>query len=479
MTSGWRYRIASVGGTIGLVVTAVVAANHPAVQSLLRSVPVIGGLPLDPAGGMELAFEAATTVLVALAVLTPLFKPRPRRILDTASLAAERTLLATVTLAAVGYFDYTYRLPRATLLFTTAFLLATLPVLFVTIRRRPREKGGRTILVGDDPVAMADILDVIEGTVVGYVSPPGTTRELDVATDPGAQTALGLTDGGGRIAELPSLGGLSRLGEVLVEHDVDTVALAFSEPDRAEFFGALDTCFDHGVAAKVHRKHADSVLTSGFGQGELVDVELEPWDPQDHLLKRAFDIVFAGVGLLVLSPVMLGIAAAIKLEDGGSVLYEQERTAAFGDTFDVYKFRSMHETDADDTEPVSDDGNDRITRVGRFIRRTHLDETPQLWSILVGDMSVVGPRAAWTGEETHLEAETEDWRKRWFVKPGLTGLAQINGATSLDPEAKLRYDVEYIRRQSFWFDLKIVVRQVWMVLIDLVRTVAGRPLEDE
>jgi len=150
----------------------------------------------------------------------------------------------------------------------------------------------------------------------------------------------------------------------------------------------------------------------------------------------------------------------------------------FGETFDVYKFRSMRETEMDDTAPVADEGNDRITRVGRFIRRTHLDELPQLWSILIGDMSVVGPRAAWTGEETHLEAEAEDWRKRWFVKPGLTGLAQINGATSLDPEAKLRYDVEYIRRQSFWFDLKIVMRQVWMVVVDVVRTVTGRPLED-
>jgi lipopolysaccharide/colanic/teichoic acid biosynthesis glycosyltransferase len=480
MTAGWRYRVAGVGGVLGLVVAAVALANHPLVQSLLRLVPVVGRLPLDPATGMELGLEAATTAVVTLAALGPLLKPRPRRILDTASLAAERTLLATVALAAIGYFDYTYRLPRATLLFTAAFLLLTLPPLFVAIRRRPREEGGRTILVGDDPAAMDDILGAVgeEETVLGYISPPGTTRELSVATDPTAETALGLTDGGSRLADLPSLGGLSRLDEVLVEHDADTVVLAFAEPDRAEFFGALDTCDEHGVAAKVHRRHADSVLTSGFGQEELVDVDLEPWDPQDHLLKRAFDIAFAGVGLLALSPVILVIAVAIRLEDGGSVFYRQERTASFGDTFDVYKFRSMRETDADHAEPVADEVNDRITRVGRFIRRTHLDELPQLWSILVGDMSVVGPRAAWRDEETHLEAETEDWRKRWFVKPGLTGLAQINDATSLDPDVKLRFDVEYIRRQSFRFDLKIVLRQIWIVLVDVVRAVRGHPEED-
>ena len=91
-------------------------------------------------------------------------------------------------------------------------------------------------------------------------------------------------------------------------------------------------------------------------------------------------------------------------------------------------------------------------------------------------MSAVGPRAVWTEEERLIETAVGDWRKRWFVKPGLTGLAQINGAKSTDPERKLRYDLEYIRRQSFRLDLKIVVRQVWLVLVDvaeLVRVAGG------
>ena len=124
--------------------------------------------------------------------------------------------------------------------------------------------------------------------------------------------------------------------------------------------------------------------------------------------------------------------------------------------------------------PVDDDANDRITRVGRVLRKTHMDEIPQLWSILVGDMSVVGPRAAWTEEELVLEQETEAWRKRWFVKPGLTGLAQINDAKSTDPDAKLRYDIQYIREQSFWGDVMIVIRQLWKVGIDVGRMVRER-----
>lgn len=145
------------------------------------------------------------------------------------------------------------------------------------------------------------------------------------------------------------------------------------------------------------------------------------------------------------------------------MLYSQERTGTFGKAFEVQKFRTMV-PNSEDATPIDDNENDRITRVGRFLRRTHFDEIPQLWSILVGKMSVVGPRAVWTDEEAHIEAGQSEWRKRWFIKPGLTGLAQVNNVTSTEPDEKLRYDVLYIREQSFWFDLKIVVRQVWMVL---------------
>jgi len=468
MTGGWRYRIASVVGTFTLAVAAVVVAYHPIVQAGVESLPVLGSLPLETASGRELVTEAVVAASVVTVSLWPLLKPRPRRILDTASIAVQRTVLATVTLAAIGYFDYTYQLPRATLIVSMALLVCLLPGWFVAIRRQPREDGGRVLMVGDDRTTMEDIVASVDATLVGYISPPDTARRLALES---SASPTGLPDGGAELDTLPQLGGLSQLREVLVTHDIDTVILAFEEPDRAEFFGALDTCYDHGVQAKVHRRHADSVLTAGHGGGEIVDVDLEPWDLQDRVLKRLFDVVFAGAGLLVLSPVMLVIAVAIKLEDGGSIFYTQERTAALGDTFDVYKFRSMRPTTSDDSRPTSDNSNDRITRVGGFIRRTHLDELPQLFAIFRGEMSVVGPRAVWTDEESHIESDTTDWRKRWFVKPGLTGLAQVNGASSLDPDVKLRYDVEYIRRQSFWFDLKLVVRQLWDVATDIARTV--------
>jgi lipopolysaccharide/colanic/teichoic acid biosynthesis glycosyltransferase len=137
------------------------------------------------------------------------------------------------------------------------------------------------------------------------------------------------------------------------------------------------------------------------------------------------------------------------------MLYSQERTAAFGDTFTVAKFRSMvpnaeEKSGAKLSEEDDGEVDPRVTRVGRVLRQTHLDEFPQLWSILLGDMSVVGPRPERPGLDQDMEMTAAEWRNRWFVKPGLTGLAQIHGATGFDPEEKLRYDVEYIRKQGFW-----------------------------
>jgi lipopolysaccharide/colanic/teichoic acid biosynthesis glycosyltransferase len=217
------------------------------------------------------------------------------------------------------------------------------------------------------------------------------------------------------------------------------------------------------------------VLTTGFGSEELVDVDLEPWGPLDRVVKRGFDLAFAGVGLLLSIPFVVCIAVAIKLDDGGPVFYEQERTAAFGDTLGVYKFRTMIKGAESASAVISaaDAGrpDPRVTRVGGLLRATHLDEIPQLALVLAGTMSVVGPRPERPELDTDMEQDVGEWRRRWFVKPGLTGLSQINDITGHSPREKLRYDIEYIRRQSLWFDAKIVVRQLWIVWVDLLETI--------
>ncbi|WP_144924322.1 sugar transferase [Halorubrum salsamenti] len=467
MLSGWQYRLRSVGGVAAITALTVAVANSSAVHTLLTRLPVVGRLAADAPVGAELVFEMATTVVIVTAAFLPLYKPRPRRILDTVALTQKRVMVAMLTLAAIGYFDYTYRLPRTTLIAITPLLLVMLPAWFVGIRHRPNGDAERALIVGDDPAAIEGLAADIDMPLIGYLCPTS-----GFMTGPSSRPVAAVADGGVQLNGLERLGGLSRIEDVLVEYDIDTAVLAFEHTDRAEFFGALDACYEHGVDVLVHRDHADRVLTADSDAGTLVTVDVEPWDIQDHMLKRSFDVVFSVVGLAVLSPVICAIIVAIKIDDGGSILYSQERTAVFGETFDVFKFRSMV-PESESVEPVADAANDRITRVGRVLRQTHLDEIPQLWSILVGDMSVVGPRAVWTEEESLLEAQEQSWRKRWFVKPGLTGLAQVNGAKSTDPEEKLRYDLQYVKQQSFTYDLKLVVRQIWKVGIDVIETVRG------
>lgn len=465
MDGQWRYRATSVVGTLLLTLGAVAVANTPTVQRAFSRVPYFGRpAPAVLANG-DLTVAVATTLVAIVAAMWPLFKPQPRRILDVALFTQKRVLLAMFGLASLGYYNYTYRLPRPTLMLVTGLLLLALPLMMVAIRRRPRPSK-RAVIVGDDRAAMADILAATDDNVIGYVSPPG-----DVSGSPFADGGF-VRERDDPLADLESLGGLSRLDEVLVTNDVDTALLAFSDANHTELFGTLDTCYEHGVVARLHRNHADAVLTDGVPEGDLVDVDLAPWDPQDYVVKRLFDVAFAATGLLVFSPVMACIAVAVKLDSDGPVLYSQERTAEFGDRFRIYKFRSMiPEAEAESGPRLSDedagDRDPRVTDVGAVLRRTHLDEIPQLWSILVGDMSVVGPRPERPELDSRMETTAETWRRRWFVRPGLTGLAQINDATGHDPEQKLRYDVEYIRQQSLLFDLKIVIRQIWLVLQEL------------
>ena len=467
MNGGWRYRLLSVAGTAALAAVAVGVANHAVVQRLFQLLPVVGHLPFDSAVGREFVIEASIATIVVCAALFPLYKPRPQRILDTIVVVQRRTLIAIVTLSAIGYFDYTYRLPRSTVMLIAPLLLAALPAWFVAIRRRPTDDGSRALIVGDDPDTMREIIET-DLPIIGYVSPAIMTES------PETGPPLVMDGGAHRSVPFERLGGLSRLDEVLVDHDIDTVVLAFEWADRDEFFGAIDACREHGVTTKVHREHADAVLTADEPTEPLVDVEIEPWDIQDHIIKRGFDVLFAGTALLLLAPIILLIAAAIVIEGNGPVLFSQKRTYLFGETFTVHKFRTLKPDPTGEGNVGTTFDGDRQTLLGEFLRTTHLDEIPQLWAILVGDMSVVGPRPAQTEIEGDFEAEADQWRQRWFVKPGLTGLAQINGASSQNPRAKIHYDLQYIRNQSFWYDLKIVARQVWQVVVDVLSLATDR-----
>lgn len=186
------------------------------------------------------------------------------------------------------------------------------------------------------------------------------------------------------------------------------------------------------------------------------------------MLKRGFDILLSGLGLIVSLPLWAIFALAVKLNDDGPVFYRQERVGKDGRIFTSLKFRSMV-PDSDKkwgVVPATED-DPRITKVGRFLRATAMDELPQLWSIFRGDMSFVGPRPEWLELVKKFRQEIPSFDLRHKVRPGLTGLAQVCGHSEISRRQKLRYDLLYVRRQSFWLDLRLI-------LLSFIVTFTGR-----
>ncbi len=193
-------------------------------------------------------------------------------------------------------------------------------------------------------------------------------------------------------------------------------------------------------------------------------------DARSPRLKRLFDVCLAAAGLVASAPLWLVVAAAVKLEDGGPVFYARERVGRGGRQFLSLKFRSMApDSDARFGPLQAAPGDARVTRVGSVLRATALDELPQLWNILTGDMSFVGPRAllpaeielGGTGEPAPLET-IPGYELRHRVRPGLTGVAQVYAPRSIPRRQKFRFDLLYIRRQSVWLDLKLIALSLWI-----------------
>ena len=186
--------------------------------------------------------------------------------------------------------------------------------------------------------------------------------------------------------------------------------------------------------------------------------------PVYSFFKRAFDIIFSLVALLLLAVPMLLIAALVKCTSKGKVFYRQERLGLNGCKIDVIKFRTMRmDAEVNGIQWSSGEKDPRVTNFGRVLRATHLDELPQLWCILKGEMSLVGPRPEREVYYNEFEKYIHGFHERLKVKPGLTGLAQVEGGYHLAPHKKVLYDVEYIKNRSMWLDIKIILKTVVLV----------------
>ena len=226
----------------------------------------------------------------------------------------------------------------------------------------------------------------------------------------------------------------------------------------------LKYCYMHEIETYITPKISDVIIAGGEDIQQfdtpLTMINTKGLAPEQELVKRFFDVVLCAIAAVVLSPLMLIVAVAIKLEDHGAVFYKQARVTKDGKVFDILKFRSMVE-DAEQ-RPATDD-DDRITKVGHVIRATRIDELPQIFNIIKGDMSIVGPRPERIEHVEKYTAAIPEFEFRSKVKGGLTGFAQIYGKYNTSAYDKIKLDLMYIENYSFLLDLKLILMTIRIV----------------
>ncbi|HEY9854439.1 MAG TPA: sugar transferase [Stenomitos sp.] len=316
----------------------------------------------------------------------------------------------------------------------------------------------RTLLIGKRQEAMAvfNRIQTQSTDLVGLVSPT-------------LQVANAQANG--------YLGSLGYLEEVLRTHRVQEVILT-EELDRKELMAVFNSCVNQGANLKILLPSFTGISNPVAVRTQKGQFLLEIVQPRmgisQFALKRAFDIMATALGLIIISPLLVLIALAIKLDSPGPVFFKQQRITVKGRPFWMYKFRSMqvdaeaqldkiiHLNERKDNLMFKVKHDPRITRVGRFLRRTSLDELPQLFNVLLGEMSLVGPRPPLPRE---VDNYAPHHRQRLEVLPGITGLWQVSGRSDItDFEEVVRLDLTYIQDWSIWLDFKILFRTIPAVL---------------
>ena len=279
------------------------------------------------------------------------------------------------------------------------------------------------------------------------------------------------------VDDVPVLGTVDDISNCLKEHVVDEVIIAITRSFLSDAEPIAHACEEEGIKlrfmADIFRLHVARVSLTQVGNIPLLTLEPVAQDRDKLFLKRLFDLVVTILCAPVFLPVIVLVAIAIKLDSPGPVFFVQERVGLRKHLFPMYKFRSMFENAEEMLKeiehlneaegPIFKIANDpRVTRVGRFIRKTSLDELPQLFNVLRGEMSLVGPRPMSIRDVELFDRGIQ--RKRFSVKPGITCLWQISGRSNLPFDKWLELDLEYIENWSFWLDIKILIKTIPAVL---------------
>jgi lipopolysaccharide/colanic/teichoic acid biosynthesis glycosyltransferase len=304
-----------------------------------------------------------------------------------------------------------------------------------------------------------------------------TQQEVQSGTQVQRLQAQHLTESGAEsttttLAVPPCLGVVSQVRELLALTKPQEVIMSMKAPDHEETLRIGTECDERGIRMKIvpdlYEIFSGQARASRMYGMPFIEVSQQLMRPWEEVLKRLMDIVFSVVVLVVGMPLWLLVALAVKIESEGPALYSQVRVGRHGKLFRIYKFRSMR-IDAEKEGPKWATKNDsRVTRVGKFIRKTHLDEIPQCWNILRGDMSLVGPRPEVPFFVEKYSSMIPYLSRRLKVRPGLTGWYQVNFVEHQETleyvQERLRYDFFYIENMSFKLDVEIILRTVVRVL---------------
>lgn len=394
--------------------------------------------------------------------------PRGRPLLDQVYRIINATAKSTVVIMAVTFVIQPLQYSRLLLIeagIIAAILLALSRTVFNIILGWLRARGmgvSRTIIVGAGEVGRTVMRTIVARPELGY-------------------QIVGFVDdnpkkGETNIGRIRALGPLDNLARLIEEKAVDEVIVTLPWMYHRKIMSIVRECERKHVSARIvpdlFQMSLSQVNVDDLGGVPLVGVREVGFERETLVVKRALDIVGAAMGLTLGGPFLALIALAIRLDSPGPAIFRQTRVGAGGKHFEIYKFRSMRKGAEEELEQLHDlnevDGpmfkirdDPRLTRVGRFLRRTSLDELPQLWNVLRGEMSLVGPRPPTPNE---VEGYQEWHRRRLDGRPGMTGLWQVSGRSHLSFDETVLLDIYYIENWALWLDLKILLRTIPTVL---------------
>ncbi|HEY9855064.1 MAG TPA: undecaprenyl-phosphate glucose phosphotransferase [Stenomitos sp.] len=388
--------------------------------------------------------------------------------------------LGTLVALGLGFFYRDFSYSRLVLIYSLILGYATLGLFHLTLRTFQEWLQARgwgvlnTLIVGCNPLGEMMAVRFKEAPqlghrLVGFLPAPGEWMEGDrwicaVHTNELRETHVNHY---GQV-----LGETEDLPTLIAQHHIDEVILARPGATLTEFVDLMGAAGNRDVhfrivpdvlelmTAKIQIADLDGIPTL-----EIWDVPLRKW--HNRFMKRAMDVLLTAFGMLLISPLLLGTALAVRLSSPGPIFYRQERMGRDGRLFNIYKFRTMYIDAEDRSGPVwAKQGDPRTTPIGKHLRRLSIDELPQLWNVLKGDMSLVGPRPERPFFIDQFKTYIPKYMDRHLVRSGLTGWAQANGLRGEEGtiEERTRYDIYYVENWSLLFDLRIIVKTAMGVL---------------